>query len=325
MEVFIMFDVTAIGEILIDFLPINSSENGNFSFECNPGGAPANVLACLSKYGGKTSFIGKVGDDMFGEYLKEILIKNNIDEKGLSISKTVKTTLAFVKLDKRGDRSFSFYRDPGADTQLKDKDLDYDLISDSKIFHFGSLSLSNEPSYSTTLKALDFAKKKNKIISYDPNYRKPLWKSEKEAIEKIKIGLDYADILKISEEEVELLTGSSDLKEGINQIKENYKINLVIATMGKHGCMYRYKNYFEKFDTIDANEIDTTGAGDIFLGSVLYYLIYNLNLNIDNLDKDEIKKMLMFANSASAKSTEKKGAIPSIPNLNEVYDNLKNK
>jgi len=313
-----MFDVTAIGEILIDFLPIKISENDALCFECNPGGAPANVLSCITKFGGNTNFIGKVGRDIFGGYLKDVLIKQKINITGLSVSDSVKTTLAFVKLDEAGDRTFSFYRDPGADTQLTMEDIDFDSILNSNIFHFGSLSLTNEPSASTTLETLNFVKKNNKIISFDPNYRQHLWGSENKAIEKIKLGLSYTNILKISDEELELVTGKSDLEKGINILKDEFDIKLIIVTLGERGCQYSYKNIFDKIDSIKVNVVDTTGAGDIFFGSVLYYLCKKLDLKLDDLTKEDLHNMLLFANIAAAISTEKKGAIPSIPEIEDV-------
>ncbi|MEN8904940.1 MAG: carbohydrate kinase [Clostridiales bacterium] len=313
-----MFDITAIGEVLIDFLSLERSDNNKLFFEGNPGGAPANVMACISKFGGKTNFIGKVGNDIFGEYLKKFLKDKKINVESLSISNDVNTTLAFVKLDNSGDRKFSFYRNPGADTQLSVDDINFNSILNSKIIHFGSLSLTNEPSKTTTIEVLKYSKKKNKIISFDPNYRDSLWSGEKQAVDMIKNGMYYADIVKMSEEELFLLTNENNIEKGIRLIKNNFDLNIILITLGSKGCYYCFKNFIGKVNPVNAQTIDTTGAGDIFFGSFLYYLINKLNVDIVNLTKENIYNMVLFANTAAAVSTEKKGAISSIPELEDV-------
>lgn len=314
-----MFDVTALGELLIDFTPAGLSEQGDVCFERNPGGAPANVLACISRLGGRTAFIGKVGKDMFGEYLKETLIRYNIDVSGLMFSNEVNTTLAFVQLNEAGDRSFSFYRSPGADTMLESSELDYGVIGDSKVFHFGSLSLTDEPARSATVAALDYAKEKGLIISYDPNLRPALWNNLKHALEEIRFGLKYCNILKISEEELEFITGIADTRTGSLRIYEDYGIDVVLVTMGDKGCFYRLKH---KDGSVPAftrcKTVDTTGAGDAFLGGFLYSMLNQYGARIESIDTEQIERMLLFSNAVASLSTTKKGAIPSMPQLNEV-------
>ncbi|HEY9060562.1 MAG TPA: carbohydrate kinase [Pseudobacteroides sp.] len=314
-----MFDVTAIGELLIDFTPAGLSEQGNACFERNPGGAPANVLACISRLGGRTAFMGKVGKDIFGEYLKETLIRYNIDVSGLMLASEANTTLAFVQLNEVGDRSFSFYRKPGADTMLKSSELDYGIIGDSKIFHFGSLSLTDEPARSATVAALDYAKEKGLIISYDPNLRPALWNNLKHALEEIRFGLKYCNILKISEEELEFITGMADLHTGSLKIYEDYGIDVILVTMGGEGCFYRLKDKNGKVPTFTrCKTVDTTGAGDAFLGGFLYSLIKQYDAKIQSINTDEIERILLFSNAVASLSTTKKGAIPSMPQLHEV-------
>ena len=215
-----MFDVVALGELLIDFTPAGTSEAGNVLFERNPGGAPANVLAAVTKLGGTGALIGKVGSDQFGFFLRDVLEKHGIDGRGLRFSHDVNTTLAFVQLNEHGDRSFSFYRKPGADTTLAPEDLDFGLIDSAKIFHFGSLSMTDEPARSATRTALEYARKKGKIITYDPNWRPVLWTSDEQAKENMLFGLQYADVLKISEEELMFLTGSGDIDAGSRRFLE---------------------------------------------------------------------------------------------------------
>ena len=316
-----MVDVVALGELLIDFTPAGKSEAGNVLFERNPGGAPANVLTALTKLGGKGAFIGKVGNDQFGHYLKSVLDENRIESNGLSFSNEVNTTLAFVHLKDDGDRSFSFYRKPGADIMLEEKDLDFSIIDGAKVFHFGSLSLTNEPSKSATLKAVKYAKEKGLIISYDPNYRAPLWENDIVAKQGMELGLEYADILKVSESELEFLTGEKDLEQGSIKLY-NMGIKLIIVTLGPEGCYYRYKKGTGKLSAYEINAIDTTGSGDAFLGSFLYQ-ITRLNCPIDMIEKDKLEEMLEFANAVGGLCATKMGAIPAMPDIIEVQEFLK--
>ena len=311
-----MFDVVALGELLIDFTPAGVSSAKNILFERNPGGAPANVLVALSKLGGSGAFIGKVGNDQFGYFLKDVLNTNGINTDGLKFSNEVNTTLAFVNLDEHGDRSFSFYRKPGADIMLKEEEVDLDLIKNSKIFHFGSISMTNEPAKGSTLKAAKYAKQNGIIISYDPNWRPPLWASNKEAKEAMYLGLHYADILKISEEELVFLTGITDLDYGSNIL---YKkgIKLIVITLGANGCFYRFCAGTGHINTYNVNVIDTTGAGDAFMGGLLYQ-ICRLGKELDKINKAEIEAIIDFSNAVGSFCTTKKGAIPAMPTMYQV-------
>lgn len=315
-----MYDVVTLGELLIDFTPVGQSSKGCNIFEQNPGGAPANVLALLSKLGKKTAFIGKVGEDQFGISLKETLDNLHIDTTGLILSKEFNTTLAFVHLNDKGDRSFSFYRNPGADMMLTKDELKLDLIDKSKIFHFGSLSLTDEPAISATLKALDYAKGKNKLISYDPNLRPALWHDLNFAKTQITKGLNYADILKISEEELLFITDISDLEKGTKYLLDTYNMKLIFVTLGEKGCFYRYNNNYGIVESFKVNPVDTTGAGDSFLGAVLYKL---LDKDIDNLSLDELIQIVKFANAVGALVTTKKGSISIMPDLKSINSILK--
>lgn len=317
----VMHDVVALGELLIDFTPAGLSPTGNVLFERNPGGAPANVLSAVSKLGGTAAFIGKVGNDQFGHFLQQVLHSNKIETKGLRFSETEHTTLAFVHLDERGDRSFSFYRNPGADTMLEEKDLDYELIDQGHIFHFGSLSMTNEPSRNATLKAAEYAKSRNKIISYDPNWRPLLWKNDRAAREGMLLGLKYADILKLSEIELEFLAGESDLQSGSRRLLDE-GMKLIIVTLGPKGCFYRHHCGTGYLSTYDTKVMDTTGAGDAFLGGLLYQISMR-RCDLDNLEKESVEEMLDFANAVGALCASGRGAIPSMPSMKDVQRCIK--
>lgn len=311
-----MHDITALGELLIDFTPQGISPAGNVLFERNPGGAPANVLAAVVRLGGTGAFIGKVGNDQFGHFLKEVLEKYGIETQGLKFSSEANTTLAFVHLDEKGDRSFSFYRRPGADTMLCEKDIDCSLIDSAKIFHFGSLSMTNEPSKSATIKAVEYAKQKGKIISYDPNLRPLLWENDAAAKEGMTLGLRYADIVKLSEEELEFLTGEKDLENG-SKLLFDMGIKLIVVTLGAKGCYYRCGAGVGHLNTYNVKVVDTTGAGDAFLGGLLYR-ISRLEKQLWEINKQEIEEIIAFSNAAGALCTTKKGAIPAMPSMEEI-------
>lgn len=316
-----MLDVVVLGELLIDFTFAGESPAGNALFERNPGGAPANVLTAITKLGGNGAFIGKVGNDQFGHFLKQVLNENKIKTEGLILSNDVNTTLAFVNLDKNGDRSFSFYRKPGADTMLEEKDIAYSLIDEAKIFHYGSLSMTDEPAKTATIRSVEYAKNKGKIISYDPNWRPPLWKSEKDAKEGMTRGLKYADILKISEIELEFLTGLNDLESGSKLLLENGS-QLILVTLGPKGCYYRTTYNSGHLYTYDTNVIDTTGSGDAFLGGILY-LISRFDCRLDELNNQQIVEIIDFANAMGSLCATKKGAIPAMPSLEDVTKCMK--
>ncbi|WP_318841609.1 PfkB family carbohydrate kinase [Metabacillus halosaccharovorans] len=309
--------VTALGELLIDFTPSGYSDKGHGLFETNPGGAPANVLVALSNFDIQTSFIGKVGNDQFGHFLKNGLEQNKIDTTNLLFSDQVNTTLAFVHLDPTGDRSFHFYRNPGADIMLMEEDINEELIQQSEIFHFGSLSLTHEPAATATFKALEYAKKHNVMISYDPNLRIPLWDSLDRAKDMILKGLKYADIVKLSKEELVFLTGNEELEKGTEIIQSQYGCSVVFVTLGPEGCFYRSKSHSGKTSGFHVEVVDTTGAGDAFVGGALYKVL-ELNKHVNVLHRTELIEIVTFANAVGALATTKKGGIPSMPSKEEV-------
>ena len=319
------YDVTALGELLMDMTMNGISEQGNALYEANPGGAPCNVLAMLNKLGHKTAFIGKVGDDIFGHELKNVLEEVKIDPKGLIFDPDVRTTLAFVKTFEDGDRDFSFYRNPGADMMLSKEDVDLSLIRSSKIFHFGTLSMTDEPVRSATLFALDEAKNAGDLISFDPNIREPLWKSMDEARAQVNKGLEYADILKISDNEIEWLTGESDYTKGAEWIMERYKVKLITVSLGKNGSLAFYRKDPEEphYIKVEAapflrkDTIETTGAGDTFGGCILHFI---LEKGLDNLSKSDLKEMLTFANAAASIITTRRGALRVMPDASEIKE-----
>lgn len=310
-----MFDFISIGEILIDFAP-TGEEN---TFKANPGGAPANVACVLSKLGCNTAFVGKIGDDAFGRQCTYSLENINVNTDYLIMSEEAPTTLAFVCLDDNGNREFSFYRDNTADVSLTISDINKLIGVQSKYFHFGSVSLTKEPSKTAVLKAVENAKNSGAIISYDPNLRLALWKSKDEAKEVILGTLHFADIVKISEEEAEFLFGETDCAKVCDIIYKKYNTSVIILTRAAKGCnaLINGKAYTSK--AYNLITIDTTGAGDSFLAGMLYNLI-QFNKNIENLTDQEIAYMLDFANATGSLVTTKKGAIPAIPTLNEIRE-----
>lgn len=309
-----MFDVTALGELLIDFTPVGHSGQGNPIFEQNPGGAPANVLAALSKLGCQTAFIGKVGTDQFGQFLKKTLDDVGVSTHGLVMTDTCNTTLAFVHLSSTGDRSFSFYRDPGADLLLEPAELSYQLIEDCSIFHFGSVSMTAEPSRSATLAAVKHAKEQHKLVSYDPNLRLRLWKSPEAAKAGILSAMPLADLVKISEEELVFLTDENDLEKGAQLLIDQYGLKLVLITLGPGGAYAHNRIGSGRRPTYQVKVVDTTGAGDAFTGGFLYKLLKSGKAP-DDLTPGELDEFLDFANAVGSIATTKKGAIPALPDL----------
>lgn len=312
-----LYDVCALGELLIDFTCNGTSESGNKMFEANPGGAPCNVLALLSKHGKCTAFIGKVGDDMFGHSLKCTIEEVGISSDGLVFDKQYNTTLAFVETKEDGDRDFSFYRNPGADMMLLEDEVDGSIISNSKIFHFGSLSLTHDGVARATKKAVLMAKEHGAIISFDPNLREPLWDDLDEAKRQMEWGISQCDILKIAKEELSFITGENDIASGIKALKERYNVTMINVTDGKEGSWSFYKD----LDTVRCegfllgNTIETTGAGDTFCGCVLNYVLEH---GLDKLGEANIKEMLTYANAAAYLVTTKRGAIKSMPAMSQV-------
>ena len=311
-----MFDVVALGELLIDFTPHGQSDNGNVLFERNPGGAPANVLVMLSKLGLKTSFISKVGRDDFGKFLNETLLSYQVDTTGLVMTDEVNTTLAFVHLHSDGDRSFSFYRKPGADITLEEREVNYDLIDRAKLFHFGSVSMTSEPARQATLSAVQYAKDKGLLISYDPNLRESLWEDMGEAKKVITDSLQFANILKLSEEELYFVCDTSDCVEGTAALYEDYGIPLIFVTLGDKGCFFRYKDQTETIASYTVSVVDTTGSGDAFFGALLYKILEETNT--EKMDMETLKSSVRFANAAGALAATKRGGIPSLPNSKDI-------
>jgi fructokinase len=311
-----MYDITAIGEILIDFTPAGRSGQGGQLYEQNPGGAPGNVAVACAKLGGTAAFIGKVGTDAFGEFLRNTLEVHGVDTKGLVFTDQARTTLAFVHLHDDGDRSFSFYRNPGADMLLRTEDVGRSLIDDCRIFHFGSVSLSAGSAAEATIDAVGYARNRGKTVSFDVNYRAPLFRSESAAISLISAALPYADILKVSQEEMTLLTGETDPVIGSEKLFGG--ASLVLVSMGSQGAFYRNGNTCGQVDTFKVNTVDTTGAGDAFFGAVLYQLRNMSPDKIRYLDGSALDDIVRFANAAGALSTTKKGAIPSLPTQAEI-------
>lgn len=308
------FDVVALGEILIDMTYAGKSEGKQTLFEQNPGGAPANVLSAVSRLGGSCAFIGKVGCDMHGEFLVDVLKNEGICTDGVIMDENFFTTLAFVNLDSKGERSFSFARKPGADTCLKCDEVRFDIIEEGKVFHVGSLSLTDEPSRSATMKALDAAKEKGLIISYDPNYRAPLWRSEDEAKEGMRSIIEYADIMKISDEETRLLTGFDDAEKA-SEVLCDMGIGIVIVTLGETGALVRNKDGFVYSYAKKVKAVDTTGAGDAFMGGFLYCVTKS---GKREFSLDEIKGFADFANLVAGFCVQRRGAINAMPNIEEL-------
>ncbi len=318
-----MFDIVAIGECLIDFTPSGTNELGMQLFARNPGGAPANVLAMYAKLGGKTAFIGKVGTDDFGEFLKKTMSDAGIDISGLAQTADVPTTLAFVQLNDKGDRSFTFYRKPGADVCLCAEEVDESLLSGCKIFHFGSVSLTAEPSRTATLTAAKKAKQAGAIISYDPNYRPLLWENERCAKDEMLSALPLADIVKVSEEEMTLLTGETELEKGAKVLAQ-HGASLVLITLGPKGAFYYAPCGSGTLPTYDVKTIDTTGAGDAFLGALLYRIAGKTIEQLGAMTGPEWEQTIAFGNAAGSLTTMAKGAIPAMPTLAQIEHCVQN-
>ena len=313
-----LFDVTALGELLIDFTENGTSSQGNPLLEANPGGAVCNVLAMLGRLGKKTAFIGKVGQDMFGTQLKNAVEEVGIDTRALFMDEEVHTTLAFVHTYPDGDRDFSFYRNPGADMMLTKDEVPADLIQNSRLFHFGTLSSTHEGVREATRHALEIAKDAGCIITFDPNLRPPLWKSLEDAKREMEYGMTKCDVLKISDNEVEFLFGTTDYDKGAALIREKYNIPLVLITMGKDGSRAYYKDMrVEAAPFLQENTIETTGAGDTFCASILNYVLEH---GLNDLTEENLLEMLTFANAAASLITTRKGALRVMPSRQEVID-----
>lgn len=311
------YDVIALGELLIDFTMNGQSEQGNNMFEACPGGAPCNVLALLNKMGKKTAFIGKVGKDQFGALLRDTITEAGIDASNLMVDENVNTTLAFVHTFPDGDREFSFYRNPGADMMLTADEVNPEVVKDTKVFHFGTLSMTHEGVREATKEAVETAKANGCLVSFDPNLRPPLWSSLDLAKEQMEYGFGKCDILKISDNEIQFVSGKEDYDEGIAYLQETYNIPLILLTMGKDGSRAYYKGMRVERPGFSVKAIETTGAGDTFCGSSLNYLVDH---DFENLTEEQLGEMLTFANAAAALVTTKKGAIKAMPVKEEVLE-----
>lgn len=316
-----MFDIVSLGELLIDFAPCGLSEQGSYLFEANAGGAPCNVLACMAKLSRSTAFIGKVGTDTFGQFLKNTIESLHIDTTGLILTPDYFTTLAFVTLDSEGNRNFSFSRNNSADVMLTPDDVNDDLIKSTKIFHCGTLSLTHPECRAATIKALETARKNNILISVDPNLREPLWKNADDAKEAIRLVLGFADIIKISDYEIEFLYGEKDIIKGAKKLYQEFTPKILFATCGKDGAYLLKDDILLYHPCFDVKTIDTTGAGDCFCGAALSRLV-DYDLKIETLDEAKCMELLRFANAAASLATTKRGAIPAMPSEKEILQLL---
>lgn len=310
-----MFDITSIGEILIDLTQTGVDERGIHQYAANPGGAPANLAVAAARLGARTAFIGKVGQDSYGMFLKHCLTDHGVDVTALRTDPIHHTTLAVVSVDEHGERDFTFYRNPSADVNLTVTDVPEALLASSHVLHFGSVSLTAEPARSATLHAAKRARELGKIISYDPNYRARLWRSEEEAIAQMKVPLPLVDILKVSDEELPLLTGTDDLTKGTRILAET-GVKLILVTLGPNGAFYRHGDKTGHVPGVPCQVGDTNGAGDTFFGALLSRLCrYD---RVDEIPLDVLEKAIAFANRAASITTSRHGAIPAMPTLDEV-------
>ncbi|MDN4067127.1 PfkB family carbohydrate kinase [Paenibacillus vini] len=319
-----MLDVIAIGEVLIDFTPAGRSARGNEQFECNPGGAPANVAAALSRLGARSALISKVGADQFGSLLHDTLLGIGVDVSGVTYTDEASTTLAFVHLDDKGDRSFSFFRKPGADTFLHVKDIPLEMLETSRVLHYGTLSMTHEPARTATRSAVLKAKEAGVLLSFDPNVRFALWESKEEAKQNILWGLKYADILKISEEELSFITGTSEVEKGASELAQQFDIALIVVTLAEKGCYYRLSGQEGYVPGFEVKVSDTTGAGDAFLGCLLYKIL-ETGSSLNDLTNPQIVSMLTFANAGGALVTTRKGALGVMPTTEEINQMIESK
>ena len=316
-----MYDVVAMGELLIDFTCVSKDGEGYPTMAAHPGGAPANFLAALAKFGTSAALLGKVGNDAFGKLLIGTLDQAGIGTSGIIMADDVFTTLAFVTLDETGNREFSFSRKPGADTCLSYDELNMELIDNAKVFHFGTLSLTDEPARTTTYKAVAYAKNAGKLITYDPNLRKPLWKDLEEAKKQLIWGMTMADVVKISDEEVEFLWGLG-VEEGADYILKNFGVKLVFVTCGADGCYFKNAVASGKVPSLsNIKVVDTTGAGDIFGGSAVYKLLQTGKAP-DTLNEEELREVVTFACTSAGLSTTKPGGISSVHEYQQVLDRI---
>lgn len=317
-----IYDVTTFGEILIDFTSQGVNEDGQMLYARNPGGAPANVAVAAGKLGAHTAFLGKAGKDAHGEFLREVLKKEQVDTSGLILDKEYFTTLAFVDVKENGERTFFFARKPGADTEIRKEEIDIDVLDRTNIFHVGSLSLTAQPARDTTLYAVKRARNKGSLISYDPNYRASLWPDEETAKRQMRSLIPYVDLMKISDEETELLTGEKDAKKAAEALYCQ-GVKVVAVTMGGDGAYIYCRDGGSLVPGFQAERIgDTNGAGDSFWGGFLYK-ISTSEKRLQELAKEELVEYARFGNAVASLCVEKKGAIPAMPTLVQVETRMK--
>ena len=309
-----MRDITAIGEILIDLTQTGKNGAGVPTFAANPGGAPANVAVAAARLGCSTAFIGKVGADSLGGYLRQVLEENGVDHSGLQVGESA-TTMAIVSIDETGERSFRFLR--GADCEMVPEDVDEKMAQNSRILHFGSVSLTQGIARSATIFTARAAHRAGMLVSYDPNYRPALWRTKRDALEWMSLPLPLVDIIKLSEEELPLLTGSEDLEEGSRALEEQ-GIRLVMITLGAKGAFCRWQGESFTVPSVPAKVADTNGAGDTFMGAVLSRLCRRGEKPLEDLERGELEEILAFANRAASITCSRSGAIPAMPTLAEV-------
>ena len=317
------YDIIATGECLLDVFAEKSQDGKSMLMRGNPGGAPVNALAQAAKLGLKTAYITKISDDIFGTYLKSELEKAGIDTNGVLVTKDCLTTLAIVSLDDNGNRSFRFYREKTADVMLNKDEINYDLIKNAGVFHFGSVSMTAEPARSATLAAVSRAKESGLVISFDPNLRIPLWNDLNEAREIILYSLEMADLVKVSDDELIFLMGHGDLEKGMKEIADRFKIKLLAVTLGPKGCICYVNDRIVKEPTFNVKTVDTTGAGDSFWGAMLYQLISNKK-DITSYNDKEISEIIRFSNAAGSLTTTGKGAINAMPDKQSILECIKN-
>ena len=317
-----MKDLVTIGEILID-LTYSGRDKGVPVYTANPGGAPANVAVAAARLGADAAFIGKVGRDYYGDFLRATLTENGVDISGMLVDNDAPTTLAVVSVSETGERSFSFYRRNCADTLLSSEEISTELLGNSRFLHFGSVSLTDDPARTATLFAAQKAKELGAVVTYDPNYRANLWNSEEEAVERMKSVLGFVDILKISDEELPLLTGTDDPVEGTRQLSDTYGISLILLTLGPDGAFYRRGEETGKAEGFKVKVADTNGAGDTFFGSFLSRMITLGVYRPEQLTSEQLYESVRTANLAASLTTSRHGAIPAMPDLKELEDKLK--
>ena len=306
-----MADFYALGEMLIDFTPAGKTATGIPMFEQNPGGAPANVAVQAARLGVSAGFIGKVGNDMFGTFLKQTLEANGVDTANMLLSDDTATSLAFVQLSETGDRDFSFYRNPGADTQIRFEEVRKEDLNNAKVLCFGSLLLTAEPGRTAVPQIVKYAREHGVITAYDPNWRRPLWPDEKTGVEAMKSLLPLADVVKAADEELEMLTGCEKIEDGA-KVLFDLGVQVVVVTRGAKGCVVCAKEGTLALSTYDTKVVDTTGSGDSFFGAFLTKLMES-GKPVAELTLDELHAAAEYGNAAGSMCATKKGAIPALP------------